>query len=272
MMLSADAALHATACLLGVSLVLQSLELLSIRRELRDDGVFAWPVLRDDYARAPAVVRVLFDASLAYRPFVGLLLLQTVVATALPWCPGPWPVLALLLTALLVCVRFRGTYNGGSDAMTIVVLLGLLIARSGEDGTRATGSTAARVGLGYITAQLVLSYVVAGLAKLREPAWRRGHALPRLLSAHQYEAPPGLRAMARRPALGLLASWAVITFECAFPSALFHGPRICLVWLTLGLTFHALNALTLGLNRFLWAWLAAYPALLFWSERLAGPT
>jgi hypothetical protein len=35
------------------------------------------------------------------------------------------------------------------------------------------------------------------------------------------------------------------------------------------MTFHLFNALALGLNRFLWAWLAAYPALLFWSALLA---
>jgi hypothetical protein len=38
--------------------------------------------------------------------------------------------------------------------------------------------------------------------------------------------------------------------------------------LAIAAVFHLTNAVVFGLNRFLWAWLAAFPALLFWVERL----
>jgi hypothetical protein len=53
----------------------------------------------------------------------------------------------------------------------------------------------------------------------------------------------------------------VIAFECAFPLALIDARLLSL----LGIAFHVVNARVLGLNRFLWAWLAAYPALWFWA-------
>jgi hypothetical protein len=270
--MSASDTLRATACLLGCALALQALELLMVRRELRDDGLFAWPLLREDHRRAPLPVRMLLDATLGYRPFVVLLVVQTALSMLLPWCAHRVVLAGLLLGSLAICVRFRGTYNGGSDAMTMVVLIGLLVAGDGTAGARAArlGSPVERAGLGYIAAQLLLSYALAGLAKLREPAWRRGRALPQLLRARQYDVPSGLRAALDRPWLALLASWMVIALECAFPIALWIGPAACLGLLAIGLAFHTVNALTLGLNRFLWAWLSAYPSLLFWSDVLAS--
>jgi hypothetical protein len=129
--------------------------------------------------------------------------------------------------------------------MTFVVSLGLAVGRTWS----------ARVGLGYIAAQLVLSYFLAGLFKLRDPAWRNGTALAQLLSAPQYRSRPLALPFARWLGYG------VIAFECAFPLALIDARLLSL----LGIAFHVVNARVLGLNRFLWAWLAAYPALWFWA-------
>jgi len=39
-----------------------------------------------------------------------------------------------------------------------------------------------------------------------------------------------------------------------------------MIALAIGAAFHLANAFAFGLNRFLWAWLAAYPALWFWAR------
>ena len=261
------------AALLMLSISLQSIELLLTRRDFGAAGVFSWRVIRDDVAALPGPLRALLDGLLGDSSFVVLLLLQLGLSLLLPWCTHMLVPLGLLLSGLLVCIRFRGTYNGGSDAMTLVVVLGLWVARLGPpsaDGDSLAGSPWQRAGLGYIAAQLVLSYLLAGVAKLREPRWRRGQALPRLLRAHQYAVPGSLqRALATRPR-ALAASWLVMLFECAFPCAPWLGPEGCAVVLACGAIFHLVNAVGLGLNRFLWAWLAAYPALLFWSGQLTG--
>ena len=273
MSLSAVSALRVVSVLLALSIALASIELLLVRRDFGQAGVFSWRVIRDDVAALPGPLRALLDGLLGDRPFVALLVLQLGLALLLPWSTHALVPLGLLCTGLCVCVRFRGTYNGGSDAMALVVVLGLLVARLGPPGSHddlAFGSPWQRAGLGYIAAQLVLSYFLAGLAKLREPRWRRGQALPRLLRAHQYAVPAALQRALASPVRALPASWLVMLFECCFPAALWLGPEGCAAVLTCGMTFHLLNAAALGLNRFFWAWLAAYPALLFWSGILAG--
>ncbi len=66
--------------------------------------------------------------------------------------------------------------------------------------------------------------------------------------------------------LSSIGSWAILVFELAFPLA-FASPIACTVLLCMGAAFHVANAITFGLNRFLWAWIAAYPALLYWVQR-----
>jgi hypothetical protein len=67
-----------------------------------------------------------------------------------------------------------------------------------------------------------------------------------------------------------LGSWSVLCFECGFPVALLV-PSVTLPWLAVGLLFHVANAYIFGLNRFVFAWLAAYPSLLYFSGQLGGP-
>jgi hypothetical protein len=255
-----------TERLLGFAIALQTLELLIVRHALRDDGAFAWPTLRRTYACAPALLRLGLDGLLAYRPFVGVLVAQLAAALALLSGVAPRSsAVVLVLTGLLQSARFRGPYNGGSDAMTMVVLLGVSIARMFE------GERARQIGLGYVAAQLVLSYFVAGVVKLRSPRWRDGSALVALGGAHQYALAPRVTRLLddRRPSARLgarAACWTLLSFECVFPLALLDR-TVCLTLLALGASFHVVNARVLGLNRFLWAWLAAYPALFYWAAR-----
>jgi hypothetical protein len=270
--LSAALAQHAVAVLLALALGLQSVELLSVRSDFAGNGVFVWGVLRSEFRALPRPLRALLDVLLNDRSFPALLALQLAFALALPWTTRPLVPLCLFVTALLVCVRFRGTYNGGSDAMTLVLVLGSVIARLGPEVAPGgqPSSVWQRAGLGYIAAQLVLSYFLAGISKLRSSSWRRGLALPRLLRAHAYAVPVPMQDALTGSTRALLTSWLVMLFECLFPVAPWLGPAGCALVLTFGVAFHAFNAVALGLNRFLWAWLAAYPALLFWSTQLAA--
>ncbi len=170
-------------------------------------------------------------------------------------------VLVLLLSSLVISARWRGTLNGGSDAMQVVVLLGLA-APALMPGSRL----AAMAGLGYIAAQATLSYVIAGLTKLKERAWLRGEALPALLALPRYGAPRALVEALSRPGAARLATAGVLAFECGFPLVFVGGP-VTAVILGAGLLFHAVNARVLGLHRFFFAWAAAYPAVWFWAQR-----
>lgn len=233
------------ARLTAVAAAVAALELLVARRAVSDDGVFAWPVLRRDYAH-PRLADLLFG----YRATLALLVVQLAAALALPWVPlGAW---ILFATTLATSVRFRGSFNGGSDSMMLVVTLALALAH--------TFPAHANLAFGYCAIQLALSYTLAGLAKLRDPAWRSGRALAILVELPQYRVPrPFARIAAAWTRVG---SWSILAFELAFPLA-FASPLAASILLPIGAGFHLANALVFGLDRFLWAWLAAYPALLY---------
>lgn len=159
--------------------------------------------------------------------FQALLWLRLAASIALFFGSPPALVWFLLLTTVLTAVRFGGTLNGGSDYMTVVALSSLLVPW----------------GRLYLAVQLTLSYFVAGLVKLRQRDWRNGSALTRLTG------------------LPRQLAWPVLLWECTFPLAwLSHS--LCLAYLAVGLVFHLANSKMLGLNRFFWIWLAAYPSLL----------
>lgn len=245
-----------TRILISVGLFVGAAELLIIRRAFSDEGVWRWSDIRAEFSAGP--FRWFVGALLNYRSFVCLLGIQLVGALLLPFFFHPALVAALLFAVIATAVRFRGTFNGGSDFMTVVVLSGLFVAAVfSEHPTVVFG------GVCYIAVVSVLSYFIAGIAKLRSRSWRRGEALPVLISGGVYGVSGVVGGLfARQPVFALLASWAIILFECAFPLALFDG-RACLILLGLGVLFHLLNSLLLGLNRFLLVWVATYPAILW---------
>ena len=100
-----------------------------------------------------------------------------------------------------------------------------------------------------------------GAAAFRERAEVRDVLAWMRLLADPHDAAAVVRALSR-PALGRAAGWLVLGFECGFPVAL-ASPTGCVVWLAFGAGFHVVNAIVFGLDRFLWAWLAAYPALVW---------
>jgi hypothetical protein len=247
-------ALGLSTRLSAASVALQTVELLAVRTSLSERGVWRFSTLAAELSELPRPLAWLLRC-LSYRAFLVLLAAQLAACVWL-LARGPSPVLLVpLATTLLICVRFRGSFNGGSDAMTVLVLLGLSAGALFPSRPRA-----ALGGLGYIALQTTLSYAAAGVIKLQQPSWRRGHALASFFELPRYGAPAAARALAARPALGRAAAWGVLAFECAFPLALL-GPQLCGPFLALALGFHLLNSALFGLNRFLWAWAAAYPAV-----------
>jgi hypothetical protein len=61
--------------------------------------------------------------------------------------------------------------------------------------------------------------------------------------------------------LGL--AWSVIVLETLFPLCVIVHPPLFWVFLLWGLGFHIFCAFFMGLNNFVWAFVATYPALLF---------
>ena len=185
---------------------------------------------------------------------------------ALALATGVHPALAsggLLGIGLLLLRRFDGPYNGGSDRMSLLMLLSLFVCHA------APTLRWRELALGYLGVQLLLSYLMAGWAKAVNPDWWNGRALTDVFRFAIYPQSEALRSLASRPVLLAGAGRAVVLFELAFPLGLF-SPAALAVMLTLAAAFHLANALLFGLNRFLWIWLSAYPALWWLQGRLFG--
>lgn len=174
--------------------------------------------------------------------------------------PAIWGLWAFGLWQLY---RFQGAYNGGSDKLAMLCLTCLGFAHA------APTDFWSEMALAYLAVQLVLSYFMSGWVKLKNPDWRSGAALRDVFAFSAYPVAGNLRAIADRQSLTFAASWAVIAFEIAFPLALFH-PALMIGALILATGFHLSNAIFLGLNRFFWIWLSAYPALIWFQGRMIG--
>jgi hypothetical protein len=76
-------ALRLTEALLGMSLVVQTLEHVWTRRALGPNGVWDWAVVRDEFAALPAAARAILDALLGPLGFGVVLGLRAAAALAL---------------------------------------------------------------------------------------------------------------------------------------------------------------------------------------------
>ena len=251
-------ALRLTECLFAWSLAIQTLEYLRMRAATSEQGLWAWSIQRQDIPVAwmRRVLDGLFSPAV-HQTHLALRLLAAVVLLVQGGSLG-W-MLFLFLGNLLILIRWRGAFNGGSDFLTLVVLTGLLIAHA--VGTWVDAELGVRAGLWYIGIQSITSYFMSGAVKILRPEWRRGQAMTIFLNAAIYGPLPERHPL-RRPHLAQLGAWLFILWECAFPLALL-GPWHAVVFCTVAAVFHFLVFWFFGLNRFFWAWIASFPAIVW---------
>ena len=267
MMLPIEQALDALLWLTAISVLIQCAEALRLQAGGPLRAPWPWSIQRDDLEGSSRSVRMVFDW--LYRPAVHrthLMLHALAAASLLVWGPSILTAFFLLASQVLISIRFRGAFNGGSDFMTLVVLIGIAV------GTVATpwvgASLAWRAGLWIISIQALSSYFLSGTVKLRYAGWRDGRALPTLLDGGIY-GPLAAHSMLRRRPVAIACSWAFIVWEAAFPLAMID-PRITTLWCAIGAVFHFLVWWFFGLNRFFWAWLATFPALIGCASMIRG--
>jgi hypothetical protein len=256
--LTAAEALEATTRLLSFAMILQALEIFLVARTAR--LIWSYENLKRDFELLPlpnGMIKVLFgDHALLILPA-----LQIAVAGVAMIFPHPALFSVLFVTHLMICMRFRGAFNGGSDMMTVVILTGVLIALFASSGR------VQKLGLLYIAVQLIYSYLKSGLAKISNRDWRSGLALPTFLARSLFTDVRRTAIFLRtRLTLSRLLSVAVLIFELGSIGAVFF-PKLLLGYFACAVAFHFSIYLALGLNRFFWIWLCAWPAL-FYSARL----
>lgn len=169
----------------------------------------------------------------------------------------------LFLIACILLHRFQGPYNGGSDCMSILVLLCLLLSHI------APTPFWQKIALGYLAFQLTFSYFQSGYIKIINADWRSGQALTDVFAITAYPVSEYARRWATSPRLMLVMSWSVIIFELLFPLSLLNH-YVLIVALMVAAIFHLANACLFGLNRFFWIWPAAYPVIVWFQSQIVG--
>jgi hypothetical protein len=250
-----SAALKCVEILISFALIVDAIEFLSLQKYFTESqtSIWKWSELRLEH---PWLLKL--DFFLGENNFINLLWIRLLSAILFAIFPGFFLVLLLFISSLLISIRFRGSFNGGSDYMAQILLLSLIIAHAFPSARVQSGV------LWYISLQVCTSYFIAGLVKLKQPSWRTGLALNGFISSPNYNPPSLIKNLFSQKLIALIVSWMVMIFEISFPLILImHNNKIVLIWIGLSFLFHLGNVFLFGLNRFFLVWCATYPALYF---------
>ena len=253
--------------LLALAIFFQTIEMMQLRPLWSDLGIWRWSTLQKDFSSMPAGIPKLFDFLFKEKSFQSLLWIRLIAAFSV-WIipPGTIIMAILFFTTWLIPIRWRGLFNGGSDSMTALVAFALWIAQSFSSHEGIVKACFA-----YIAVQVTASYFIAGIVKAKNHEWREGFALPIFFKTPRYDSPPEwAKRFFDHPVRAQWASNLIIIFECTFPIA-WLNPQLCIAYLVAAFLFHVLNFWIFGLNRFVFAWLAGYPALYYMSTLLTRP-
>jgi hypothetical protein len=255
--------IRALECLLATSLLIQTVEFLRLSRFTDARSVWTWTLQRQDVAHAAPWLRNGFDWLFQERVHQAHLLIRLGAVASLFFGVSTLSALFLFLSTLILLIRWRGAFNGGSDFMTMVVLTGLLVSQLAQGFVGPV--TAWKAGLWYITIHTISSYFISGAIKLQNPDWRSGRVLTYFLDGGLY-GPLPVNSPLRNKAIAVIASWSFIVWECVFPVAL-AGPEWAMLWCSVAAVFHFLVFRFFGLNRFFWAWATSFPAIIYCSTQ-----
>lgn len=249
-----------TTGVIGIALFISSFEFLFLSNQKKFSSVWSFANLESELKSQLLLphflIRFLFS-NLSFRLINSLMLILTIL---LLYKTLLWVVVVLLIGHLLNCIRFRGTFNGGSDMMIVVVLTGL--------GISLVNPAWEKAGIIYIAIHTMYSYFKAGLVKLKSSEWRNGSALPKLLKRSQIGLTKTFADFLNgHQSAALALSWLVIVFELSSLIMLFV-PQFKLFYFCGAVLFHFSVYLGYGLNRFFWVWLSAWPATFYFLSTI----
>ena len=244
--------------IIGFAVMLQSLEFIKMKESITATGIWRWSELRSEYLFLPKSLIKILDWLMADKHFMEMMTIRFYTALLAFIYPHFIVIFfVLFLTTFLITLRWRGSFNGGSDYLTLIILLCLSIG--------FLHPVLGKAALWYLTLQVISSYFLAGLYKIKETKWRMGTAIYGFVSSPNYKTPKFIIQKSKDPTWALVMAWSVMIFELSFPLVL-SFPILTKAYLVAGVLFHLGNFLVFGLNRFFWVWCASYPAIYYCSK------
>ena len=258
--------LRVTHILVSIGVATLALETLAARRLFSPAGLYPWEILSTHLGWTQRRgYRSGLDILLGFPLFLVLVSVQFLAALALlsGWFPASTLAAVAAMLAVHLLFLLRNQYGlDGSDQMLLLVLAALFVYHLHPTATMLT------IAFGFLTGQLLLSYLTSGVAKAISPVWRSGAAIGGILRTSGY----GSRALAQflsaRRWAALVVCWGVIGYECGGPLLALITPHAALGFIALGALMHLAIGMCMGLNVFFWAFTATYPAVYYIAQRL----
>lgn len=147
--------------------------------------------------------------------------------------------------------------SDGSDQLSFLVQSTAAIARIGDNDRRLES------GLMFLSSQVALSYLTSGAVKMVSRTWRSGEALPGVLRTRTYGDAKLFQFLDSNPRISKTIAHSVLAAEICFPLVYVMPRKPALAAVTTMGVFHIANARYMGLARFVWAFLATYPAVVY---------
>ncbi|HWW62565.1 MAG TPA: hypothetical protein VN181_14425 [Thermoanaerobaculia bacterium] len=264
--LSSAAALTLVARIAAAGVAVACLELLVAPFELKDTALMSWPIFqtRHRFFLLPAVDRAQ-AAVFAYPNVLMLLGVRFTAAATTIFAASDSRLFAAavaIVAATSLILPLRTSYGlDGADQMSTTIFVALSFA-----AFHPTPVVHAAV-LWFLTLQACVAYFTAGAAKAMGHHWRDGSGLTGIFTTDAF-GNRHLGALLRRSNVTARAlSWSVIALECAFPLVLVAPVPAVWMLLAAAAAFHLATALIMGLNTFVFAYFALYPAVLYCLAR-----
>jgi hypothetical protein len=256
---------RASVLIASIGCGIADLELLSLFGSLKD-GILAHerphisehPPLRHDsrafWMYLGAYHYPLTLAAIAIRLAASLLIASSALR-------GSVSVMGLsIFVAASILLQLRGGLgNNGSDDMLLLIMFTSFLARL------LNTSLCTSIALFFLSAQVSLAYLVSGLVKVSQTPWRNGISMIDLMSTETF-GHRGLLVLLRSSPRGAALIATIFVFGELFGSFAPWLPLTYAVSLLCGaLAFHLATALVMGLNTFVPAFVATYPAVIYTS-------
>jgi hypothetical protein len=254
---SAESCLRLVRFLLFLSLTISSAQNIFNRIAFGPNGLFAWPLMKnafhEKWLESPTL-----DIVFGKTGFILLNLLRIALLFAgfmdyaLPLVlPG-----LLVVSAVLYLRAFLAM--AGADQFNTILLFLLTPC------TLFPSPALQAISLVAIAGQVIICYFSNGLVKALAPGWWDGSHLKTLLQTGNFSRKWAARfaAVTDTSIFRLLGSMIVI-WELSAVLALFLPLPLLWAYLGIGILFHLINAVVMGLNTFFWSFVSSYPAILF---------
>lgn len=251
-----DVLLEITRYLILISVLVDSLETLAKRQLYRRGQIFSHflvlPKLRVS-SRLGRTRIYIFD-----RAFLPLIWVKTIAAlVSMVYISAPALILILVIQWLSFA-RHKSS-NSAADQIQLIVLFGYVVAQLSPD------LLLRQMAMSFIAVNLLISYITAGYFKLTSKTWQSGNAMRVVLATDTYGDSKFYFNLLNKPVMFKVMAWATICFDFFLPFVAMMHPVGSIVFIVLGVTFHAGNAYFMGLNNFLLAFAAGFPSVYYLS-------